>query len=727
MSQEEQHQRLLDRYELERTLRFDGLGKTWRAIDLKTGSKVDLRMLPNWVDEGSAQTQAKAVSELSGPGIIQTVDVIKDGDLLAFVLEPCDGETIQQRRSRRPRRHFEVSEIKPWVRNMAEMCGILHERGRVHGALQLASFLVEGSEISLTDVAVARFMIPQPGRENTSVLPISSMSPQVLSGQPPTIADDVYALGAVIYELLTGQPVFASGDIYTQVVSMAPPTLMMRRQQLEIHSAPLAASWEAWVAAALSKDPSARPTLADLNTLLRSGQYGGLSTHQTTSHLTAVSASPATLTPLSAVAHGDAPPVPHQAPKAKSRVKIPAPILIPSALLVAASAGLAGIYFGKVKPRNEFKAALDNAFEEVSKFDLSNTSNHEEVIKRWDTFEQEWAAKIESEQPSFSSAVEDAAARRTARERLLLQEKERARLDAEQKRKAYITAARSALDIARLKADGAGNNWEDAAAVWAGFIAKYDVPYEGSALPELSPLITQAKSSQQAALDAIAAEKAAGENFIKKLVADFHDLNAAQVNDSIPVAEKIKRTEALLAACGQAPVRAVSDPTVLAVKQMLEIKLPILRSAALIETPSSPLELNQLFAKSRYSTYSKGGKQRVLQAVQAALTGTGKYAGTADGSTGQKTHDALLAYQKENNLVPSAAVDDATLLALKVADIADDPKPLDAKGENTGGTAKKRYVKKKTPPKTGAQKLADGVKNTAKKVGSAIGGLFKKK
>ena len=62
MSTESEHQVLGERYELERIVREDALGRTWRAIDLKGTAKVDVRMIPEWVDHTEARAFLDAVA-----------------------------------------------------------------------------------------------------------------------------------------------------------------------------------------------------------------------------------------------------------------------------------------------------------------------------------------------------------------------------------------------------------------------------------------------------------------------------------------------------------------------------------------------------------------------------------------------------------------------------------------------------------------------------------------
>jgi TolB-like protein len=96
------------------------------------------------------------------------------------------------------------------------------------------------------------------GRSGTLVY----MSPQQLNGEHCTHLDDIYSLGASIYELLTSKPPFYSGNIDRQICERVAPTMTERRKELDIEPALVPQVWEDTVAACLTKDPSQRPQSA---------------------------------------------------------------------------------------------------------------------------------------------------------------------------------------------------------------------------------------------------------------------------------------------------------------------------------------------------------------------------------------------------------------------------------------------------------------------------------
>src|SRR6185312_192738 len=92
------------------------------------------------------------------------------------------------------------------------------------------------------------------------------MSPQQALAEHPSVADDVYALGATLYELLTSKPPFFRGSmavILNAVASQVPPSLGQRRTEFGIeHREPLPAIWESTIARCLEKNPQDRPASA---------------------------------------------------------------------------------------------------------------------------------------------------------------------------------------------------------------------------------------------------------------------------------------------------------------------------------------------------------------------------------------------------------------------------------------------------------------------------------
>src|SRR6185436_16559871 len=84
---------------------------------------------------------------------------------------------------------------------------------------------------------------------------LAFMGPQQLAGEKGTQADDIYALGATLYDLLTGKPPFYCGDLMQQIREAAPAPLSERRAELENRGAPIPPEWDRTIRACLAKRP----------------------------------------------------------------------------------------------------------------------------------------------------------------------------------------------------------------------------------------------------------------------------------------------------------------------------------------------------------------------------------------------------------------------------------------------------------------------------------------
>src|SRR5207245_9207307 len=119
--------------------------------------------------------------------------------------------------------------------------------------------------VKITEVGTARSFAHPASRltaEQSRSGSLVYMSPQQLSAERGTHLDDIYSLGASIYELLTSKPPFYSGNIDRQICERISPSMTERRKELDIEPALVPAIWEETVAACMAKDPSRRPQSA---------------------------------------------------------------------------------------------------------------------------------------------------------------------------------------------------------------------------------------------------------------------------------------------------------------------------------------------------------------------------------------------------------------------------------------------------------------------------------
>src|SRR5438034_6450730 len=182
-------------------------------------------------------------------------------------MEYIDGETLSNLRSEKERKAFGPDEIAAWISQLCDALDYAHNHAKIiHCDLKPANLMVnQRGDLKISDFgisrsrgdSVSRLTLDQ-GRSGTLVY----MSPQQLNGERGTHLDDVYSLGASIYELLTGRPPFYTGNIDRQICERVAPSMTERRKELDIEPAFVPPVWEDAVAACLAKDPSRRPQSA---------------------------------------------------------------------------------------------------------------------------------------------------------------------------------------------------------------------------------------------------------------------------------------------------------------------------------------------------------------------------------------------------------------------------------------------------------------------------------
>jgi serine/threonine protein kinase/formylglycine-generating enzyme required for sulfatase activity len=264
--------RLFDRYELKEILGVGGMGMVWRAFDEQLERDVALKFLPEQVamDEQAIKDlkrETKKSQELRHHHIVQVYDFIPDKRNACISMEYIDGPTLSSLKARKEEGFFEVDEIRGWVEQLCEALVYAHERARVvHRDLKPANLMINGKgELKITDFGIARSvsdsmsMLSQ--ARNTSGT-LVYMSPQQLGGQQASHLDDIYSVGATIYELLASKPPFYSGDVTDQIKHVTPTSMQKRRDDLQISGSRIPKQWEETIAVCLAKDPGLRPQSA---------------------------------------------------------------------------------------------------------------------------------------------------------------------------------------------------------------------------------------------------------------------------------------------------------------------------------------------------------------------------------------------------------------------------------------------------------------------------------
>ena len=573
---------VFSRFRLKRILGKGGMGVVWLAQDEKANREVALKFMPDIVAGNATALQdmrreTRNGIKLSHQNVVTMYDLVEDNVSAAIIMEYVRGGTLDNMRRNQPSQVFEVATVESYVNQLLDALDYAHNVAKmVHRDLKPLNLMVDEHDVlKVADFGIARNLQDSVSRISmkfNGAGALAYMSPQQMLGDNPSPMDDIYALGATLYELLTGKPPFWTGDIATQLESRIPPRMSERRQEFGIRGAAIPEAWETVVAACLEKRPEDRP--ADIESIRQGlrGQKFRRFSGQTTSRRTAQ-------------------------PKKSSKAQAEGGLSITKLAIAAALViGAAGFFLGGREKRerdnkdekpgtvvvdDSLKTTRENveAFKKTSASDFGSAWEYRmvwtEVLKKIRNLavpgDQAWQELIED-----ATRLESQAKSEEAREDAAYQ--------------ANLKMLNESITTARTETARQDLNAEGKAKIWQEFLTKM----EGMTLNE--DYGRGHESLQQEALVAF---------------------NRYQ-------AQSLTGTTASLASGADV---IISD---------------------------------------EMRNWSAGEKEVVIKRVQQNLQQKGLYQGSIDGKHGLKLHEALIAYQKQEQMPATARIDDSVLTHLNV-------------------------------------------------------------
>jgi serine/threonine protein kinase len=267
--------RLFAFFELQRELETGDTGTVWLAQNYDVRRQADLvtlKFLPESIVRNKPaledlKDQLGRRIPLQHPNIQRAYDLVECKGRVAIQLEYLDGESLSNLRSTKPDQVFEVRDLEKWT---GELCGALEYAHQEVGLVDIdfapGNLIINpAGNLKLRNVGITNCIANSMSRliardELGKKLPYKS--PSQAAGEKPSVADDLYSLGALLYELLTSKPPFDSGATDAGVGEKLPPSMSQRRAELGIARELIPEIWEETVAACLAKDPSRRPQTA---------------------------------------------------------------------------------------------------------------------------------------------------------------------------------------------------------------------------------------------------------------------------------------------------------------------------------------------------------------------------------------------------------------------------------------------------------------------------------
>jgi eukaryotic-like serine/threonine-protein kinase len=207
---------LSGRYRLDAQVGTGGMSTVYRAFDLVLERQVAVKLMHRDIAGHADQLErfrreARAVAQLNHPHIVQVIDTGEDDGMPYIVLEYVEGETLKDRIRRLGR--LDVPESLAYAIEVARALAVAHDRGIVHRDVKPQNVLVdEEGQAKVTDFGIARTLDQEGLTADGRVLGTTDyVSPEQALGHPVTGQSDIYSLGIVLFEMLTGQVPF-QGD-----------------------------------------------------------------------------------------------------------------------------------------------------------------------------------------------------------------------------------------------------------------------------------------------------------------------------------------------------------------------------------------------------------------------------------------------------------------------------------------------------------------------------------
>ena len=259
---------LAGRYRIERFLAAGGMGEVHQVVDELLGERVAVKLLrEDLSDKRDAQErftdEIRLARRVTHRNVCRVFDVGSDGPRVFFTMELHQGETLASFLQREG--PLEADRAGPLVSQILEGVSAAHASDVVHADLKPSNIILDLREgaaphVLVTDFGLAVSCCAVPGCVCSSAHLVGTpayMSPEQVTGDPIGRASDIFSLGVILFEMVTGELPFNGSTVEE-----------MANARLEVSEAPspaarrpaLAPAWDATIRACLARDPAARPS-----------------------------------------------------------------------------------------------------------------------------------------------------------------------------------------------------------------------------------------------------------------------------------------------------------------------------------------------------------------------------------------------------------------------------------------------------------------------------------
>jgi Tol biopolymer transport system component len=284
----------LSHYRITAAIGAGGMGEVYRATDTRLEREVAIKILPasharNPEFLARFEREAKTISSLNHPHVCTLHDVGTEGSVHYIVMELIEGESLADRLKKGP---LPLPEVLRYGAQVADALEAAHRHGIVHRDLKPGNVMLTRAGAKLLDFGLARTaaegpsVIAAPSTVQTEHRPLTTqgtilgtfqyMAPEQLEGLEADARTDIFALGALLYEMATGQRAFrgeSKTSLIAAIVSSQPPPV----SQVVPMTPP---ALDHVIRTCLAKDPedrwqSARDVKAELQWIIEGGSQAG--------------------------------------------------------------------------------------------------------------------------------------------------------------------------------------------------------------------------------------------------------------------------------------------------------------------------------------------------------------------------------------------------------------------------------------------------------------------
>ena len=252
-------------YAIARKLGAGGMGVVYQAYDERLQRTIALKVMSSLDQDDTARKrfwrEARAAASVNHPNICQIYDVGEDDGSLFITMELLEGEPLTEHLARGALR---VDQAMSIAVDMLAALGAIHARGIVHRDLKPSNVFVTPHGVKLLDFGLARPQVDRTmdltiGLTRTGIVMGTPryMAPEQVTGEPVDARTDLFALGAIMFEMLAGRPAFNGRsvvEIIHATLSEQPPALT---------GSPAVAAVDRVIRRALAKSPTGRPASAE--------------------------------------------------------------------------------------------------------------------------------------------------------------------------------------------------------------------------------------------------------------------------------------------------------------------------------------------------------------------------------------------------------------------------------------------------------------------------------